>query len=189
MVFFWAVEDTMLHHSKEALLVQINNLDISITGSGFFVLNRRCLASVRFLGSVKIGFVFNTMTGDYEFAGGRRMYWLHHNIHPMLSGRRQCPNSTIHIMGGCWMSKSALRVEYVSNLKSLYTQSYWFNPILLPLIPSLAQEQTQVRFSFWQHMTSTLTFDENVAEYVCDYAISQYSSIHKHHLVSYYLQD
>lgn len=45
-IAFWTVNDDKLHFSKLALLSQIHNLDISITGKGFFILNRQFLASV-----------------------------------------------------------------------------------------------------------------------------------------------
>lgn len=43
---FWAGDNEKLHFAKQELLSQINNLDISISGKGFFVINRQFLAGV-----------------------------------------------------------------------------------------------------------------------------------------------
>lgn len=41
---FWAGDNEKLHFAKQELLSQINNLDISISGKGFFIINRQFLA-------------------------------------------------------------------------------------------------------------------------------------------------
>lgn len=43
---FWAGDNEKLHFAKQELLSQINNLDISISGKGFFVIDRQFLAGV-----------------------------------------------------------------------------------------------------------------------------------------------
>lgn len=48
---FWAGENDQLHYAKQELLSQINNLDISISGKGFFIINRQFLAGVSHLHS------------------------------------------------------------------------------------------------------------------------------------------
>lgn len=45
---FWAGDNEKLHFAKQELLSQINNLDISISGKGFFIINRQFLAGVIF---------------------------------------------------------------------------------------------------------------------------------------------
>lgn len=43
---FWAGDNEKLHFAKQELLSQINNLDISISGKGFFTIDRQFLAGV-----------------------------------------------------------------------------------------------------------------------------------------------
>lgn len=45
---FWAGDNEKLHYAKQELFSQISNLDLSITGKGFFVINRQSLADVCF---------------------------------------------------------------------------------------------------------------------------------------------
>lgn len=45
-IAFWTNNDDKLYSAKLALLSQIENLDLSITGKGFFTLNRQFLANV-----------------------------------------------------------------------------------------------------------------------------------------------
>lgn len=49
--------DGLLHFAKQELLSQINNLDISISGKGFFTINRQFSAGVR----LSILFITHTM--------------------------------------------------------------------------------------------------------------------------------
>lgn len=43
---FWADDNQKLSFAKHELLSQINNLDISISGKGFFIINRSFMAGV-----------------------------------------------------------------------------------------------------------------------------------------------
>lgn len=43
---FWIGDSKILQYAKEELLHQIDNLDISIHGNGFFKVDRKFLASV-----------------------------------------------------------------------------------------------------------------------------------------------
>ncbi|XP_031626147.1 uncharacterized protein LOC116342606 [Contarinia nasturtii] len=43
---FWAGDNEKLHFAKQELLSQINNLDISISGKGFFIIDRQFLAGM-----------------------------------------------------------------------------------------------------------------------------------------------
>lgn len=45
---FWAGDNEKLHFAKQELLAQIVNLDFSITGNGFFFIDRKSLANVSF---------------------------------------------------------------------------------------------------------------------------------------------
>lgn len=54
-VFFWTIEDDNLHYAKAELLEQVKNMDISLTGHGFFILNRHFLANVRIEFRIKQG--------------------------------------------------------------------------------------------------------------------------------------
>lgn len=45
---FWAGDNEKLHFAKQELFSQMNNLEFSITGKGFFPINRKSLANVSF---------------------------------------------------------------------------------------------------------------------------------------------
>lgn len=44
---FWAGDNQKLQFAKQELISQINNLDISISGKGFFTVNRQFMTRVR----------------------------------------------------------------------------------------------------------------------------------------------
>lgn len=46
MLTFWAGDHGKLHIAKQELISQINTLDISINGDGFFTINRQFLSGV-----------------------------------------------------------------------------------------------------------------------------------------------
>lgn len=52
---FWAGDNEKLHFAKQELLSQINHLDISISGKGFFIIDRQFLAGVRMILDINIG--------------------------------------------------------------------------------------------------------------------------------------
>lgn len=52
MLTFWAGDNDKLHFAKQELFSQMNNLEISITGKGFFLINRKSLANVSFTWSM-----------------------------------------------------------------------------------------------------------------------------------------
>lgn len=43
---FWARDCEKLYSAKQELISQINNLDISISGKGFFIINKEYIAGV-----------------------------------------------------------------------------------------------------------------------------------------------
>lgn len=62
MLTFWVGDDKKLHFAKQELLSQINNLDITISGKGFFIINRQFLHGVSIsdiVDTVKSLFAFN----------------------------------------------------------------------------------------------------------------------------------
>lgn len=48
-LIFWIGDNQKLHFAKQDLLQQINNLDISINGNDFFIIDRQFLAGVSFV--------------------------------------------------------------------------------------------------------------------------------------------
>lgn len=44
---FWTGENEKLHFAKQELLAQIKSLDISISGNGYFIIDRRFFTGVR----------------------------------------------------------------------------------------------------------------------------------------------
>lgn len=45
---FWAGDNEKLHFAKQELFSQISHLEFSITGNGYFLINRKSLANVSF---------------------------------------------------------------------------------------------------------------------------------------------
>lgn len=45
-LMFWTNDDEKLHDAKEDLMLQMSNLDISVNGNDYFLINRQFLASV-----------------------------------------------------------------------------------------------------------------------------------------------
>lgn len=43
---FWASDCEQLHSAKQELISQISNLDMSISGKGFFIINKEYIAEV-----------------------------------------------------------------------------------------------------------------------------------------------
>lgn len=43
---FWINDNEKLHYAKQDLTLQISNLDISINGNDYFIVNRKYLAGV-----------------------------------------------------------------------------------------------------------------------------------------------
>lgn len=81
---FWAGDNDKLHYAKQELLSQINNLDISISGKGFFIVNRQFLAGVSVYFNLNFEMVF---LQNSRFTDGSRLLYVHHYIHSILSGR------------------------------------------------------------------------------------------------------
>lgn len=65
----WTAEDRELHAAKLDLLYQINILDVSISGAGFFTLDRHLMTGVRFTPfELSVGWNFNRYFLDYSWA-------------------------------------------------------------------------------------------------------------------------
>lgn len=98
---FWAGDNEKLHFAKQELLSQINNLDISISGKGFFVINRQFLAGVslgktvdHFQNTIMTLFTMRLFPGTlfslsfllffHLRTDGRRLLYVHHHFHSVL---------------------------------------------------------------------------------------------------------
>lgn len=60
---FWAGDNSKLYFVKQELLAQINTLDISINGKGFFTINRQFLSGV----SLNLTLLLYSGTGIYFY--------------------------------------------------------------------------------------------------------------------------
>lgn len=65
---FWAGDNEKLHLAKHELLSQINNLDLSISGKGFFTIDRQFLAGVSSFELINITLIYNSFSNVFIFS-------------------------------------------------------------------------------------------------------------------------
>lgn len=126
-VVFWTPNDQKLYSEKHELLSQINNLDITISGTGFFNLNRHFLAGVRSIISApkeNQKFLFHLLIAD-----GRRLFHLHYCFHSILFGRKVVEKSKRAVnVYYCSRALFQYLLLLLSNLVSITSEAFFCQP-------------------------------------------------------------